>query len=723
MTDSTLSSKHPPRRGSAARNAVGALAGFTALLLIGAGAAFALNAWQSYNNQIDRAVRANVSIAHTLQEQTTRTVQSIDLVLSGLTDFFRLRTDFERPGSEAILELLRRRMAKTPDLSAIIIVGRDGRLVYHTDTEELPLIDLSDRDYFAAQRAVPGPMLKISEPFFGRLANRWYVGISRRINDADGEFAGVVVGVLAPEKLSERYSSLLSFPDGAIELFLSDGTYLAHDPFIPGIVGRNAAHTELFTTHLPAAPVGTFQVSGEGGAARRLVAYRAFSSWPLVIAVSASLDQVMAEWRQSLVRHGAIALLFGTAFALVAYFLIRQISRRMASEAALAGLSREIEVKSEQLSAALANMSQGLCMYDADQRLILCNRRYLEIYNLPAGLVRPGITLRQIMELSIRVGNYAPDRAERLLAERLEIGASKEDRVMRQLLASGRTIEVVHRPLPTGGCVATFTDITDQETVTADLRNAKEQAEFANRAKSEFLANMSHELRTPLNAIIGFSQIMTEQMFGPIGSPRYREYAGDILNSSQHLLQIINDILDMAKIEAGRVVLHEAPVEVARLAESCFRLVGERAESAGVALRIDIAPDLPDLLGDERLVKQILLNLLSNAVKFTPRGGRVTISGRVDPDAGWTLSVIDTGIGITAADIPRVMQPFGQVDGSYARKHGGTGLGLSIVRALAELHGGTFRLDSTPGEGTTATVSFGARRVLAGPAVARRTAG
>jgi signal transduction histidine kinase len=293
---------------------------------------------------------------------------------------------------------------------------------------------------------------------------------------------------------------------------------------------------------------------------------------------------------------------------------------------------------------------------------------------------------------------------------------------MRQQLASGRTIEIVHRPMQTGGCVATFTDITDQESVTADLRHAKEQAEFANRAKSEFLANMSHELRTPLNAIIGFSQIMTEQMFGPIGSPRYREYAGDILNSSQHLLHIINDILDMAKIEAGRVELHEAPVNVAKLAEACMRLVRERAEAAGVALRIDIAPGLPDLLGDDRLVKQILLNLLSNAVKFTPRGGRVTVTGRIDAQAGWTLSVIDTGIGIAAADIPRVMQPFGQVDGTYTRKQGGTGLGLSIVRALAELHGGTFRLESTLGGGTTATVTFGMGRVVGRSADMRKTA-
>jgi len=284
--------------------------------------------------------------------------------------------------------------------------------------------------------------------------------------------------------------------------------------------------------------------------------------------------------------------------------------------------------------------------------------------------------------------------------------------MQRQFLRNGRIIEITHRPLPSGGFVATYTDITEQEHATRELIAAKEQAEIASRAKSDFLANMSHELRTPLNAIIGFSQIITEQMFGPIGNARYREYAGDILYSSQHLLQIINDILDMAKIEAGRVELNEAPVDVHAVASASLRLVRERAEAAGLALKLDIPEELPLLLADERLLKQILLNLLSNAIKFTPRGGRVTIAGRIENDGTWTLSVRDTGIGIDPNDIPKALAPFGQIDGSYTRTRGGTGLGLPIVRALVELHGGTFRLDSEVGRGTTAVAQFPAERVL-----------
>jgi signal transduction histidine kinase len=690
-----------------------ALAGFVALLILGAGAAFALNAWQAYDNEINRVTRDNTAIAHTLEEQTARTVQSIDLVLSGLADFFRLRTDYQRPGSVAIYDLLRRRLAQAPELSAIFIVDREGQLVYHTDSPDIRRIDLSDRDYFIAQRDDPALRLKFTQPFFGRLANRWYLGLSRRIVDADGACAGVVVGVITPEFFSTRFDELRP-PGGVIELFLHDGTYLARAPHMAAVVGQSAEHADLFQDHVRTKRMGVFQSEDRDGSNRRIVAYRVFADQPLVITVSAAIDDVVNHWRNSLLQHGALAVAIGAAFAVAAFMLIRQVGRRIESEAAVAGLSREIAAKSAQLQAALSNMSQGLCMYDAQQRLMLCNHRYIELYDLPPDKVVPGVSLRELMEISVQRGNYSPEEGERVIAERLAIAESREERVTRQHLTSGRVIEVKHRPLPHGGSVATFTDITDQESVTAALRAAKEQAELANRTKSEFLANMSHELRTPLNAIIGFSQIMTQQMFGPLGSPRYREYAADVLSSSQHLLQIINDILDMAKIEAGRVELHETAIGLEPLFDDCLRLVRDRAHAGEIALKRDLPEAVPQLFADERLVKQILLNLLSNAIKFTPRGGTVSLNARLDADGALVLSVADTGIGIAAADIPKVLQPFGQVDGTYARSHGGTGLGLSIVRALVDLHDGAFNLESEVGAGTTVSIRFPPVRTLRG---------
>ena len=238
------------------------------------------------------------------------------------------------------------------------------------------------------------------------------------------------------------------------------------------------------------------------------------------------------------------------------------------------------------------------------------------------------------------------------------------------------------------------------------LLRAKETAELASRAKSEFLANMSHELRTPLNAVIGFSQMIGDEYLGPVGVAAYKEYAKDIHTSSTHLLQIINDILDVSKIEAGMLTLHESETDVAAAVEACGRLVRARAAEAGITLAVEIADGTPPIFVDERMIKQITLNLLSNALKFTPRNGTISISGGLDADGGFTFSVRDTGIGIAPEDFAKVLQPFGQVESSLARKFAGTGLGLPLTKGLVELHGGTLRLDSKVGSGTVVTVTL-----------------
>jgi len=238
-------------------------------------------------------------------------------------------------------------------------------------------------------------------------------------------------------------------------------------------------------------------------------------------------------------------------------------------------------------------------------------------------------------------------------------------------------------------------------------------AEHASRAKSDFLAHVSHELRTPLNAVIGFSEIIHREMYGPVGDPRYREYAADIQFSGQHLLAIVNDILDVAKAEAGELVMEDERVDVADVAAASLALIQQRAGTAGVTLHHELQPMLPSVRGDARRVRQVLLNLLSNAVKFTPSGGRVTLRAAREPDGGLAISVADTGIGMDADDIARAMTPFQQVNGILARRQEGTGLGLPLSRALMELHGGSLSVDSAPGRGTVATLRFPATRVSA----------
>jgi len=247
-----------------------------------------------------------------------------------------------------------------------------------------------------------------------------------------------------------------------------------------------------------------------------------------------------------------------------------------------------------------------------------------------------------------------------------------------------------------------------------EAEEARHAAESANRSKSRFLAVMSHELRTPLNAIIGFSDLMQSESLGPLQPAKYREYAQDIHVSGQNLLSVINDILDMAKIEDGKMVLFEEAIDLGEQITAATRFVAERARQGQVALDREIAAGLPPLFADQRSVRHILLNLLTNAIKFTPGGGRVTVRAERDGNRGLELAVADTGIGMSPEHLAIAMMPFGQVANEYTRRHDGTGLGLPLVKSLAELHGAAFRIDSALGIGTTVRIAFPPQRMLDG---------
>ena len=285
-----------------------------------------------------------------------------------------------------------------------------------------------------------------------------------------------------------------------------------------------------------------------------------------------------------------------------------------------------------------------------------------------------------------------------------------DDGVERHLTTNG--IPVFDENGTFNGYRGTGTDITELMRAEEGMREAMEHATLANRAKTEFLANMSHELRTPLNSIIGFSEMLEGEIFGPLGSDKNREYVGDVKDSGAHLLRIIEDILDVSRIEAGVVSLEREALDVGDTIGSCMTMMRARASEAEVALSSEMASDLPPLLADPTRLKQILLNLISNAIKFTPAGGQATVRADIEENGSFVLRATDTGIGIAADQIPALLKPFGQARESMTRDHEGAGLGLSLAKSLTELHGGTLELESEVGIGTTVTVRFPRERTI-----------
>jgi signal transduction histidine kinase len=307
---------------------------------------------------------------------------------------------------------------------------------------------------------------------------------------------------------------------------------------------------------------------------------------------------------------------------------------------------------------------------------------------------------------------YGPD-GQLILASPNGKAETATESVQRTETADGRWLQIHESITASGNRVRIESDVTDLKRTEAELRQAMEAAERANRSKSSFLAMMSHELRTPLNAVIGFSEIMRTQMLGPIPA-RYHEYAEDIHESGLHLLEVINAILDMSKLEAGQAVLAEGMCNLPSMVVRCERLVAERADSAGIAIETCFPPDLPDVWADEVKLRQILLNLMSNAVKFTRSGGTVTVAikdlGTDEAEGGVVIEITDTGIGIAPEDLPAALTPFRQLDNNLDRKYEGTGLGLPLAKGLVELHDGIFAIASTVDVGTKISIRLPASR-------------
>jgi two-component system cell cycle sensor histidine kinase PleC len=380
---------------------------------------------------------------------------------------------------------------------------------------------------------------------------------------------------------------------------------------------------------------------------------------------------------------------------------------------------------------AIEAIPEAFVLWDAEDRLVLCNSHFQRLHRLPDSAVQPGTSYETVAE----VGRMPEVRTRMPESTLMAPGA----RTFEAQLDDGKWLHISERRTKDGGYVSVGTDITrikehEQKLVDNDLRlratvidlkrtqatlkqqaaeladlaqkyaEEKNRAEEANQTKSKFLANMSHELRTPLNAIIGFSEIMGSGLFGCLGSEKYQEYCHDILTSGHYLLEVINDILDMSKIEAGRMRLEMEPLDLGQTVNESLRVVSGRAGEKRLTLDADVQESVP-LVADRRAIKQILVNLLSNAVKFTPDGGRVIVRNRI-VNGSVVLVIADTGIGIARHSLARLGQPFEQVESSLTKTYHGSGLGLAIAKSLTGLHGGSMHMRSKPGEGTVIRVTL-----------------
>ena len=372
-------------------------------------------------------------------------------------------------------------------------------------------------------------------------------------------------------------------------------------------------------------------------------------------------------------------------------------------------LSGELAKAQERFDDIVRLTSDWVWEIDPDLNITLISDRVTKILGfLPRELVGrdlPGLADSDAGSISItqRFASMAPFRDHRFEAH------TKLGEVRLFLLSGVPTFS--HETGAHTGFRGTANDITDLVRREHSLIQAKESAEIANRAKSDFLANMSHELRTPLNSIIGFADLLAHHVSAAPVDGRVQEYAGDIQSSAKHLLAMINDILDLSKIEAGRLDLNEEEISLPMLCDPVLRMVEDRIRAAELSIAVDLPPDLPLVLVDHRLTRQILINLLSNAIKFTPAGGRITLRAYRGQEGDIVIEVEDTGIGIPEKDVDRVLEPFVQVESHHARRYAGTGLGLALSRRLAELHGGRLSLVSQPDYGTRVGLHIPATRL------------
>jgi signal transduction histidine kinase/ActR/RegA family two-component response regulator len=635
-----------------------------------------------------------------------RSFTGLDLLLAGLSAPLGELADGDAvPLRQLRSRLLAQAVQQNLQLRDMLLLAADGSVLASgqgSGQRPAPLLPPG----FLAQLLRPAvPAMAISNPVLSDGSAEAVLYAARPV--ALGGTQAVLLAEVPVALLAGIAAQSMDSAGLTVTLERSDGSLLASLPADPRL-GRQRLTPPVAAASATGMP---WPAPGRLDGAPALVAARSTNQAGVLVAASLQLGLALADGahlrQQVLVLAGGFVLMVVAAAALVQGALRRQ-SRAQAELAASKGT----------LEQAMASMNDGLLLVDSRQRVVTWNQRYLELFPWLAPVLRPGVPNSVLADAAARALLPEGSAAERAawIAERMAI--DHQDNVnFPQAVAGGRIVDTVRRATPDGGYVAVYRDITASE---RELSAAKAQAEAANEAKSRFLATMSHEMRTPLNGVLGMIGLLLDS---PL-DPRQRQHAALIRSSGQTLLAVLNDILDLSKIEAGRMELELQPFHLADTVRDVVGLLRERAEARGLALQLTLAPGLPvQLLGDASRLRQVLFNLIGNALKFTEQGGVVvTLAHRSAADSrlALTLQVRDTGIGIAPEVQARLFTRFTQADSSTARRYGGTGLGLAICREIVSLMNGSITLDSQPGQGSCFTVQL----VLAlAPAAAGRGTG
>ena len=662
--------------------------------------------WQSIREHefaLDAANRQLLGNARSLADHASQSLGETDRILRSICKTIEQQGGVQHLQEQHLHLLLKQQSEGLRQIGTILVANAEGRSAATALNFPQKPVSVADRDYFLFHRNNLKGELHLGRPVLSKVINRKIFTLSRRINQADGSFGGVVVVSFPLDYFDRFYQSVATRPDLHTILLRTDGWLLVTSPDNEQAYKVNTKQKELLSQRIHQAPYGTFRntQAGYDNTDRQIGYARLVAPFDtLVAAVTLSRRSILANWQQSLVMNVTAALLLLLVTITLGLLLLKRLRDLESTEAVL----RESEARFRSI---FERANTGIAFADLHGNLLQFNDSFTRFLDYqPDELI--GLNFTEITH---------PEDRETELGLYTEIMAAKRNEYRiekRYLTKTGATVwgdlavtairDTSGQPLNFVGLVV---DISERKQSEQALAHAKEAAETANQAKSRFLATMSHEIRTPMNAILGMTHLLNTTTL----DARQTEYLSCIREASGNLLAIINDILDISKIEAGKMELEQTVISLPQLLESSLAMLRARADEKMLQLALALDPALPgQVIGDPVRLGQVLSNLLGNALKFTEKGGvtlQVVLQSLQPQVATIRFEVIDSGIGIAYEHQTLLFQAFTQADNSITRRFGGTGLGLSISSELVRLMGGELRFASTPGAGST--FAFSAR--------------